>query len=136
MRRIAIVVAGLLLSHCGTELPTSPQVVAGVYALQAVEVDLGYGRALVYLNRESEENPSSGFIALNRDRTYHLFVSFGSPNPRVWEANGNYGVNSKFEIVFSTSGRNFSGAFFNRQSRIVVTELLFDAIVLMVFERT
>ena len=133
MKRIALIVAGLLLGACGSELSISPQAVAGVYALSEVKVDPGNGRVLIY--RKAEENPPSGFIELNSDRTYRLFVSYGSPNRRVWEENGNYGVNSKFEIAFATSGRNFSGLFFNRQSRIAVTESLFGAVVLMVFDR-
>ena len=135
MKQIALIFLGLLLSTCGTESPTSPQAVAGVYILQAVTIDSGRGRALVYLNRESEENPPTGLIELNPDRTYRLFASFGSPNRSVWETNGKYAVNSKLEIAFSTSGRNFLGFFYNKQSRIAVTESISGAIVLLVFER-
>ena len=135
MKRIAIIFLGLLLSTCGAESPTSPQAVAGIYTLQAVKIDTGIGRAQVYLNRESEENPPTGFIELNPDRTYRLSASFGSPDRSIWETNGNYAVNSKLEITFSTSGRNFSGFFYNNQSRIAVTESLSDSIVLMIFER-
>ena len=135
MRRIAIIIIGLVLSHCGHQSPTSPEVVAGVYALQAVKVDLGSGRAQVYVNHEAEENPPSGFIELNRDRTYHLFASFGGPDQSVWETGGKYGVNSRFEITFSTPGRNFLGAFSNQRSRISVTELLYGTVVVMVFDR-
>ena len=135
MKQIALIFLGLLLSTCGTESPTSPQAVAGVYILQAVTIDSGRGRALVYLNRESEENPPTGLIELNPDRTYRLFASFGSPNRSVWETNGKYAVNSKLEITFSTPGRNFSGFFYNKQSRIAVTESIFGAIVLMIFEK-
>ena len=135
MKRIAIIFLGLFLSTCGAESPTSPQAVAGIYTLQAVKIDTGIGRAQVYLNRESEKNPPTGFIELNPDRTYRLSASFGSPDRRIWETNGNYAVNSKLEITFSTSGRNFSGFFYNNQSRIAVTESLSDSIVLMIFER-
>ena len=135
MKRIALIFLGLLLITCGTESPTSPQAVAGIYILQAVTIDSGRGRALVYLNREAEENPPTGLIELNPDRTYRLSASFGSPNRSVWEANGKYAVNSKLEIAFSTSGRNFSGFFYNKQSRIAVTESIFGAIVLMIFEK-
>ena len=135
MKRIAIIFLGLLLSTCGTESPTSPQAVAGIYTLQAVTIDSGRGRALVYQNREAEENPPTGFIELNPDRTYRLFASFGSPEQSVWEIDGNYAVNSKFEITFSTPGRNFSGFFYDNKSRIAVTESLSGAIVLMIFER-
>ena len=135
MKRIAIIILGLLLSTCGAESPTSPQAVAGIYTLQAVKIDSGRGRALVYLNREAEKNPPTGFIELNPDRTYRLFASFGSPEQSVWETNGNYAVNSKLEITFSTSGRNFSGFFYDKQSRIAVTESLSGSIVLLVFER-
>ena len=135
MKRIAMIFLGLLLSTCGAESPTSPQAVAGIYTLQAVKIDTGIGRAQVYLNRESEENPPTGFIELNPDRTYRLSASFGSPDRSIWETDGNYAVNSKFEITFSTSGRNFSGFFYNNQSRIAVTESLSGSIVLMIFER-
>ena len=135
MKRIAVIFWGLLLITCGAESPTSPQVVAGIYTLQAVKIDSGRGRAQVYLNRESEENPPTGFIELNPDRTYRLSASFGSPDRSIWETDGNYAVNSKLEITFSTSGRNFSGFFYNNQSRIAVTESLSDSIVLMIFER-
>ncbi len=135
MKQIALIFLGLLLITCGTESPTSPQAVAGVYILQAVTIDSGRGRALVYLNRESEENPPTGLIELNPDRTYRLFASFGSPNRSVWETNGKYAVNSKLEIAFSTSGRNFLGFFYNKQSRIAVTESISGAIVILVFER-
>ena len=135
MKRIAIIFLGLLLITCGTESPTSPQAVAGIYTLQAVKIDSGRGRALVYLNREAEENSPTGFIELNPDRTYRLFASFGSPDRSVWETDGNYAVNSKFEITFSTPGRNFSGFFYDNQSRIAVTESLSGSIVLLVFER-
>ena len=135
MKRIAIIFFGLLLSACGTELPTSPQVVAGIYTLQAVKIDSGRGRALVYRNREAEENPPTGFIELNPDRTYRLFASFGSTDRSVWETDGNYAVNSKFEITFSTPGRNFSGFFYDNKSRIAVTESLSGSIVLLIFEK-
>lgn len=135
MKRIATIFLGLLLITCGVESPTSPQVVAGIYTLQAVKIDTGIGRAQVYQNHEAEENPPTGFIELNPDRTYRLSASFGSPDKSIWEANGNYAVNSKFEITFSTSGRNFSGFFYNNQSRIAVTESLSNSIVLMIFER-
>ena len=135
MKQIALIFLGLLLSTCGTESPTSPQAVAGVYILQAVTIDSGRGRALVYLNRESEENPPTGLIELNPDRTYRLFASFGSPNRSVWETNGKYAVNSKLEITFSTPGRNFSGWFHNKQNQIAVTESISGSIVLMIFER-
>ena len=135
MKRIAIIILGLLLSACGAESPASPQAVAGIYTLQAVKIDSGRGRALVYQNRETEKNPPTGFIELNPDRTYRLFASFGSPEQSVWETNGNYAVNSKLEITFSTSGRNFSGFFYDKQSRIAVTESLSGSIVLLVFER-
>lgn len=135
MKRIAMIFLGLFLSTCGAESPTSPQAVAGIYTLQAVKIDTGIGRAQVYLNRESEENPPTGFIELNPDRTYRLSASFGSPDRSIWETDGNYAVNSKLEITFSTSGRNFSGFFYNNQSRIAVTESLSDSIVLMIFER-
>ncbi len=135
MKRIAIIFLGLLLSTCGAELPTSPQAVAGIYTLQAVTIDSGRGHALVYRNREAEKNPPTGFIELNPDRTYRLYAHFGSPDRSVWETDGNYAVNSKFEITFSTSGRNFSGFFYDKQSRIAVTESLSGAIVLLVFKR-
>ena len=135
MKRIAIIFFGLLLSTCGAESPTSPQAVAGIYTLQAVTIDSGSGRALVYRNHESEENPPTGFIELYPDRTYRLYASFGSPNRSVWETNGKYAINSKLEITFSTPGRNFSGWFHNKQSQIAVTESLYGAIVLLVFER-
>ena len=135
MKRIAIIFLGLLLSTCGAESPTSPQAVAGTYTLLAVKVDSGRGHARVYRNHEAEENPPQGFIELTPDRTYRLSASFGSPDRSIWEANGNYAVNSKFEITFSTSGRNFSGFFYNNQSRIAITESLSDSIVLMIFER-
>ena len=135
MKRIAIIFLGLLLSTCGAESPTSPQAVAGIYTLQAVKIDSGRGHALVYQNRESEENPPTGFIELNPDRTYRLYANFGSPDRSVWETDGNYAVNSKFEITFSTPGRNFSGFFYDNQSRIAVTESLSGSIVLMIFER-
>ena len=135
MKRIAIIFLGLLLITCGAESPTSPQAVAGIYTLQAVKIDTGIGRAQVYRNHEAEENSPTGFIELNPDRTYRLSASFGSPDRSIWEINGNYAVNSKFEITFSTSGRNFSGFFYNNQSRIAITESLSDSIVLMIFER-
>ena len=135
MKRVAIIFLGLLLSTCGAESPTSPQVVAGIYTLQAVKIDSGRGRAQVYRNHEAEENPPTGFIELNPDRTYRLYASFGSPDQSIWEIDGNYAINSKLEITFSTSGRNFSGFFYNNQSRIAVTESLSDSIVLMIFER-
>ncbi len=135
MKRIAIIFLGLLLITCGAESPISPQAVAGIYTLQAVTIDSGSGRAQVYLNHEAEENPPTGFIELNPDRTYRLYASFGSPEQSIWEVNGKYAVNSKLEITFSTSGRNFSGFFYNKQSRIAVTESLSGAIVLLVFER-
>lgn len=135
MKQIAMIFLGLLLSTCGAESPTSPQAVAGIYTLQAVTIDSGQGRAQVYLNRESEENSPTGFIELNPDRTYRLYASFGSPNRSIWEVNGNYAINSKLEITFSTSGRNFSGFFYNNQSRIAVTESLSDSIVLLIFEK-
>ena len=135
MKRIAMIFLGLFLSTCGAESPTSPQVVAGIYTLQAVKIDSGRGHAEVYLNRESEENPPTGFIELNPDRTYRLYASFGGPDQNIWETNGNYAINSKLEITFSTPGRNFSGFFYNKQSRIAVTESLSDSIVLMIFER-
>ena len=135
MKRVAIIFLGLLLSTCGAESPTSPQAVAGIYTFQAVKIDSGRGRAQVYLNRESEENPPTGFIELNPDRTYRLSASFGSPDQSIWEIDGNYAVNSKLEITFSTPGRNFSGFFYNNQSRIAVTESLSGSIVLLVFER-
>lgn len=135
MKRIATIFLGLLLSTCGVESPTSPQVVAGIYTLQAVKVDTGIGRAQIYRNREAEGNPPTGFIELNPDRTYRLYASFGSPDQSIWEIDGNYAVNSKLEITFSTPGRNFSGFFYNNQSRIAVTESLSDSIVLLIFER-
>ena len=136
MKRIAIVVIGLILSHCGHESPMSPEVLEGVYALQAVKVYLGSGRAMVYLNREDEENRASGFIELNTDRTYRLFASFGGSDQSVWETYGKYGVNSRFDITFSTPARNFAGSFLNKRTRISVTELLYGSVVLMVFDRT
>ncbi len=39
------------------------------------------------------------------------------------------------EITFSTPGRNFSGWLYNKQNQIAVTESLYGAIVLLVFER-
>ena len=135
MKRIAIIFLGLLLITCGAESPTSPQAVAGIYTLQAVTIDSGSGRTLIYRNHESEENPPTGFIELYPDRTYRLSASFGSPNRSVWETNGKYAVNSKLEIAFSTSGRNFLGFFYNKQSRIAVTESISGAIVLMIFEK-
>jgi len=135
MKRVAIIFLGLLLLTCGAKSPTSPQALAGIYTLQAVKVDSGRGRAQVYRNHEAEENSPTGFIELNPDRTYRLSASFGSPDRSIWETDGNYAVNSKFEITFSTSGRNFSGFFYNNQSRIAVTESLSDSIVLMIFER-
>ena len=135
MKRIAIIFLGLFLSTCSAESPTSPQAVAGIYTLQAVKIDSGRGHALVYRNREAEKNSPTGFIELNPDRTYRLSASFGSPDRSVWETDGNYAVNSKFEITFSTPGRNFSGFFYDKQSRIAVTESLSGSIVLLVFKR-
>ena len=83
MKRIAIIFLGLLLSTCGAESPTSPQAVAGIYTLQAVKIDTGIGRAQVYRNHEAEENPPTGFIELNPDRTYRLFANFGSPDQSI-----------------------------------------------------
>jgi len=136
MKRIIIILIGLTLINCGRGSPIAPEVLAGVYDLQAVKVDLGSGgRALVYLNDESQEHSASGFIELNVDRTYRLFASFGDVDQSIWETQGKYGVNSRFELTFSTPGRNFSGSFFNKQSRIAVTELFAGSVVLMVFDR-
>ena len=79
MKRIAIIFLGLLLSTCGAESPTSPQAVAGIYTLQAVTIDSGSGRALVYLNRESEENPPTGFIELISRQNLSLICELWQP---------------------------------------------------------
>ena len=122
MKRIAIVIVALIVSHCGGDSLVSPEEIAGTYALLEVKVDTGTARAQVYPHRESDADSPTGFIELKANRTYRFFARFPDPQIRVWETQGLFGVATNSEITFSTTGRNFSGSFFNQRTRIAVTE--------------
>lgn len=120
--------------HCCCSL-VSPEEIAGTYALLEVKVDTGTARAQVYLHCESDADSPTGFIELKANRTYRFFARFPDPQIRVWETQGLFGVATNSEITFSTTGRNFSGSFFNQRTRIAVTELFSGSIVQLVFVR-
>jgi len=135
MRRILCVVSLLALIGCGRISPNSPELLAGTFDLELVNVDAGRGNVYVLVKLGDHSDPS-GFIQLNSDATYTLTATYNGLAGTTWQTNGMYRVDNSGLVKFTIPvGRTFSGSLTEERRQISVTENLNHATVRLVFNR-